>query len=67
METVKQGDTSHALKTINQEDKTTKRIREEGTYIAETTTETKFKIRYNKKPKINLVDKEKEIIEVLYE
>ena len=67
METVKQGDTSHTLKIVNQEDKTTKRIREEGTYTNETTTETRFKIRYNKKPKLNPVNKEKKIIEVLDE
>ena len=67
MEIVKQGDTSHTLKTINQEDRTTKRIREEGTSIAETKTESRFKIKYNKKPKLNLVNKEKETIEVLDE
>ena len=67
VEIVKQGDTSHTLKTVNQEDKATKRIREEGTYTAETKTKTRFKIRYNKKPKLNPVNKEKETIEVLDE
>ena len=67
IETVKHGDTSHTMKTVNQEDKTAKRVREEGTYIAETTKETRFKFRYNKKPKLNLVDKEKETIEILEE
>ena len=38
MQSVKQGDTSHTLQTPNQEDITMKRIREEGTYTAETTT-----------------------------
>ena len=51
------------MQTVNQGDKATKRVREEGTYTAETTTETWFKLRYNKKPKLNLVDKEKETIE----
>ena len=60
MESVKQGDTSHTLKTVNQEDGTKRRIREEGTYTAKTETKNKFKIRYKKKPKINPVDKEKE-------
>ena len=67
IEIVKQGDTSHTLKIVMQEDRNKKIIREEGTYIAESTTETRFKIRYNKKPKINPVDKEKETIEVLDE
>ena len=40
---------------------------EEGTYTAETKTETRFKLRYNKKPKLNPVNKEKETIEVLDE
>ena len=67
IETVKQGDTSHTLKTVNQEDKATKRIREEGTYTVETITKTTFNFRYNKKTKLNLVNKEKETIEVLDE
>ena len=64
VDAVKQGDTSHTLQTENQGEKATKRVREEGTYIVETTTETRFKLRYNKKPKINPVDKEKVTIEV---
>ena len=67
IETVKQGDTSHTLKTVNQEDRTIKRIIEEGTYTAETTIDTRFKLIYNKKPKVNPADKEKETIEVLDE
>lgn len=35
---------------------------EEGTYTAKTTIETRFKLRYNKKPKLNPVVKEKETI-----
>ena len=54
---IKQGDTSHTLQTANQGEKVTKGFWEEGTYIAETTTETRFKLRYNKKSKLNLVDK----------
>ena len=64
VEAVKQGDTSHTLQTANQAEKATKMIREEGTYIAETTTENRFKLRYNKKPNIDSVDKGKVTIEV---
>ena len=52
IDVIKQGDTSHTLQTANQAEKATKRVREEGNYIAETTTENRFKLRYNKKPKI---------------
>ena len=37
---------------------------EEGSYIAETTTKTKFKIIYNKSSKLILVDKEKVTIDI---
>ena len=40
--------------------------REEGSYTVETTIESKFKLRYSKKPKINPADKEKETVEILY-
>ena len=61
---VKQGDTSHTLQTSNQGEKATKRVREERTYIAENKTETRFKLRYSKKTKINSIDKGKVTIEV---
>ena len=64
VDAVKQGDTSHTLQTANQGKKETKRVREEGTYTAETTIETRFELRYNKKPKVNSVDKGKVTIEV---
>ena len=64
VDVVKQGDTSHTLNSINQGEKATKRVREEGTYTAETTTKTRFKLRYKKNPRINPVDKEKVTIEV---
>ena len=63
VDVVKRGDTSHTLQTANQGEKTTKRVREEGTYISKTTTETRFKNRYNKNPKVNSVDKGKLTIE----
>ena len=65
VEADKQSDTSHILQTPAQEDRSMKRNREEGSYTAETTTETKFKLRYNKNPKIYPADKEKETIEVV--
>ena len=64
LDAVKQGDTSHTLQTANQWEKATKRVREESSYTAETTTETRFKLRYTKKPKSNSVDKLKVTIEV---
>ena len=67
LESIKQCDTSHTLQTANQEDKTIKRNREESSYTAETTTWTRFKLIYNKKPKINPVDKAKETVEILDE
>ena len=39
--------------------------KEEGSYKTETTTETKFKLRYLKKHKINSTSKEKETVEVI--
>ena len=65
VEVDKQSDTSHILQTPAQEDRGMKRNREEWSYIAETTTETKFKLIYNKKPKINPASKEKETVEVI--
>ena len=52
------------MQTTNQGEKATKTPREEGTYTADTTTQTRFKLRYNKKPKVNSVDKGKVTIEV---
>ena len=51
VEADKQSDTSHIFQTPAQEDKSMKINREEGSYTAETTTETKFKLRYSKRPK----------------
>ena len=48
-----------------QEDRNSKRIREEGSYAAETTTETKFKLMHRNKPKLNPVNEEVEKIEVI--
>ena len=39
-------------------------LREEGGYTVETTTESKFKIIYNKRPKLSSVDKEKVAIDI---
>ena len=64
VESVKKGDTSHTLQNANQGEKATKRVKEEGTYTAETTTEMRFKLIYNKKPKVNSFDKGKVTIEV---
>ena len=44
--------------------KSIKRVREEGGYTEETKTETKFKIIYNKRLKLSLVDKDKVTIDV---
>ena len=65
IDVVKQGDTSHTLQTAYQTEKATKRVREEGSYVAETTTETRFKLRYNKKLKTEPVGKEKVTTNVL--
>ena len=61
---VNKGNTSHTLETTNQPEKSIKRIREEGAYVAETTTETKFKLIYNKRPKLDLTGKGKVTIDV---
>ena len=65
VEAGKQSDTSQTLQNSNQEDRNAKRNREEGSYTAETTTETKFKLRYSKIPKLNHSNKEVETIEVI--
>ena len=65
VEAEKQSDTSHTLQNPAQEDRSMKRNKEEGSYIAETATETKFKLRYKKNPKINPASKEKETVEVI--
>ena len=49
----------------DQEDKSSKKIREEGSYTAETTNETKFKLMYRKKPKLNPFNEVVETIEVI--
>ena len=64
IDVVKQSDTSHTLQTTDQTEKATKRVREEGSYVAETTTEMNFKLRYNKRPKLNPTGNEKITIEV---
>ena len=45
VETENEGDTSQTQQNPAQEDKNAKRNRGEGSYIAETTIETKFKLR----------------------
>ena len=64
IDVVKKSDTSQTLQTSDQTEKGTKRVREEETYVAEATTETRFKIRYNKRPKTNTVGQEKVTIDV---
>ena len=59
-----QRDISHTLEISKWLETSTKRIREEWTYVAETTTEIKFKIIYNKRPKLSLVGKEKVTIDI---
>ena len=57
-------DTAEALELVKQPETPAKRSWEEGGYTAETTTETKFKIIYNKRLKLSSVDKEKVTIDV---
>lgn len=52
------------METEKQPEKSTKRVREEGAYIAETTTETKFKLIYNKRPKLSSFGKKKITIDI---
>lgn len=64
IDAVSKGNNSHTLETVNQPDKSINRIREEGAYVAETTIETKFKIIYNKRPKLDIAGKGKVTINV---
>ena len=57
-------DTTQALELVKQPETSAKRVREEGAYTSETTTETKFKLIYNKRLKLSSVDKEKVTIDV---
>ena len=52
------------MENSKQTETSTKRIREEGAYTVETTTETKFKIIYNKRPKLDTTTKGKVTIDV---
>lgn len=52
-EAVNQRNTNHTLEISKQLETSTERIREEGAYTAETTTETNFEIIYNKRPKLD--------------
>ena len=63
-EAVSLKDTSQTLEVSKQPETSTKRVSEEGSETAETTTETKFKLIYNKGPKISSVDKEKVTIDI---
>ena len=49
-------DTAQALELVKQSETSAKRVREEGAYTTETTIETKFKLIYNKRPKITSVE-----------
>ena len=64
-EVEKQGDTISILHTPALQDMNSKRPREEGSYSIETTTDTKFKLMYRKKPKPNLVIEQEEIIDTV--
>ena len=63
-EAVNQRNTSHTLEISKQPETSTKRIREERAYNAETTTETKLKIIYNKRQKLDTIAKGKVTIDV---
>ena len=63
-DTTNKTDTTSTLEVVKQPKTSIKRVREEGGYTVETTTETKFKIIYNKRLKLNSVDKEKVTIDV---
>ena len=52
------------MEVVKQPEKSSKRVREEGGYTTETTTETKFKIIYNKRLQLSSVDKEKVTIDI---
>ena len=64
-EAEKPGDTSSILQTPAPQDRNSIRPREEVTYSTQTTTETKFKLMYRKKPKLNLVTEQVETIEII--
>ena len=54
--TTNKTDTTQALEVVKQPKASAKRSREEGGYTAETTTETKLKIIYNKRLKLSSVN-----------
>ena len=58
-------ETSSILHTLALKDRNSKREREEGSYSTQTTTETKFKLMYRKKPKLNLVIEQEEIVDTV--
>jgi len=64
IDAMNKGNTSQPLEISKQPETSTKIIREERTYTAETTIETKFKVIYNKRPKLYSTDKEKVTIDV---
>ena len=64
-EVEKQPKTSYILHPLALQDRNSKRPREEGSYSAQTTTETKFKLMYRKKPKLNPVTEQVETIEII--
>ena len=55
-------ETSFVLQNPNLQDRNSKRAREGGSYSAQTTTKTKFKLMYRKKPKLNPVVEQEEIV-----
>ena len=61
----KQMDTSSILHTPALQDKNEKRTREEGSCSNKDTTDVIFEIMYRKKPKLNLVNEQEQIVETL--
>ena len=61
----KQVDSSSILHTPALQDKSTKRTREEGSFSSIDTTHDIFEIMYKKKPKLNLVNEQEEIVETV--
>ena len=64
VEAASQIGTTPTLEVFKQTETSIKRVKEEGVYTRKTTTETKFKIIYNKRLKLSSVDKEKVTIDV---
>ena len=59
----KQVDTSSILHTPNPQDKNSKRAREEGSYLVEATSDTKFKLASRKKSKLRPVIEHEKTVE----